>query len=157
MTRILTQPTTGKRWYDLVAGREGLAALCTACFLATSITGAPAQEQTASKFDAATVLTLASIDAQTNIADFLSSDVPAPLRIAALRRAWTVDPAIRDFRGLQESDWDFNDPDSILGFGKLGPEVDVEKMVAQILGERTQVLASAPAHSRTLRAMLRLF
>jgi len=156
MSQAHTHLTTTKRWFSLPS-RENLAALSTACFLAASITSATAQEQAASKFDVATLPTLTAIDAQTNVANFLSSDVPVGLRIVALRRAWTVDPAIRDFKGLQESDWDFNDPDSILGFGNLGSEVDVEKMVAQIFGERTQVLASAPEHPRTLRAMLRLF
>jgi hypothetical protein len=41
--------------------------------------------------------------------------------IPALRRAWTVDPAIRDFKGLQENDWNFNDPNSTPSFGELGP------------------------------------
>jgi hypothetical protein len=34
--------------------------------------------------------------------------VPQDLARAALRRAWTVDPAIRDFVGLFENCWDFN-------------------------------------------------
>jgi hypothetical protein len=81
------------------------------------------------------------------------------VRLAALRRTWTVDPAIRDFWGVQEQDWDFSDPDSILGFGKLGPEVDLEQMVTQILGETRQVMAQAPEHQPALftRVMLRLF
>lgn len=61
--------------------------------------------------------------------------MPAELQRAALRRAWVMDRAIRDFREMTENDWDFDHPDSILGFGALGPEVDIRKMVAQILGE----------------------
>jgi hypothetical protein len=45
-----------------------------------------------------------------------------------------VDPAIRDFRGMQENGWDFDRPDGMPGFGELGSEVDVRQMVAQILG-----------------------
>jgi len=95
--------------------------------------GAPAV--TASGFDAATLPPIESIDAQTDITVFLQSVVPQELRLAALRRAWTVDPAIRDFKGPQENDWNFNDPNSIPGFGEVGPEVDVKGMVAKILGE----------------------
>ena len=32
-------------------------------------------------------------------------------------------------------DWNFNDPNSKPGFGDLGPEVDVKRMVAEIFGE----------------------
>jgi len=95
--------------------------------------GAPAV--IASGFDAATLPPIESIDAQTDITVFLQSVVPQELRLAALRRAWTVDPAIRDFKGPQENDWNFNDPNSIPGFGELGPEVGVKGMVAKILGE----------------------
>jgi hypothetical protein len=100
---------------------------------------------------------LDSIDAQSDITVFLGDDVPAPLRLAALRRAWSADPAIRDFRGLQESDWDFDDPDGIPGFGKLGPEVDVQRMAAHILGEMPQVVAQAPDRPPLLHIMLSLF
>jgi len=75
-----------------------------------------------------------SIDAQTDITVFLQSVVPQELRLAALRRAWTVDSRIRDFKGLQENDWNFYDPTGVPGFGELGPEVDVKRMLAEILG-----------------------
>jgi hypothetical protein len=95
--------------------------------------GAP--DVTARGFDLATSPPIESIDAQTDITVFLQSGVPDALRLAALRRAWTMDPAIRDFKGLQENDWNFNDPNSIPGFGELGPEIDVKRTVAEILGE----------------------
>jgi uncharacterized protein DUF3306 len=94
-----------------------------------------APEVTVSGFDAATLPPIESIDAQTDITVFLQSGVPAELRLAALRRAWTVDPAIRDLKGPQENDWNFNDPNGIPGFGELGPEVDAKGKVAEILGE----------------------
>jgi hypothetical protein len=109
--------------------------------------GAP--EVTASEFDPATVPPIESIDAQTDITVFLQKGVPDELRLAALRRAWTVDPAIRDFKVLQENDWNFNDPNSIPGFGDLGPGVDVKGMVAQILGEAPRVALAAEAARRT--------
>ena len=66
---------------------------------------------------------------------------------------------IRDYIGLREDDWYFNDPNNIPGFGEIGPEVDIEKMVAQILGETRQVMALAPEHQPALftRVMLLLF
>jgi hypothetical protein len=94
-----------------------------------------APEVTASGFDTATLLPIESIDAQTDITVFLRNGVPNELRLAALRRAWTADPVIRDFKGLQENDWNFNDLNSVPGFGELGPEVDVKRMVAEILGK----------------------
>jgi hypothetical protein len=111
-----------------------------------------------SAFDRDTLPSLDLIDAQTDIKVFLQSWVPEELRVAALRSAWTRDPAIRDFIGLQEMDWDFSDLNSILGFGELEPEVDSEKMVAQIFGEASPVVARGPERQPTLfsRVVLRL-
>jgi len=92
---------------------------------------APAEAE----FDLASLPSLDSIAADTDIRAFLQPGVPGALRHAALRRAWSADPAIRDFRGLQENDWDFNDPESIPGFGKLGPDFDVRKMVSRIFAD----------------------
>ena len=92
-------------------------------------------ELTALAFDPAILPSLDAIDAHTDITAFLRSDVPAALRLTALRRAWSADPAIRDFKGMQENGWDFDRPNGIPGFGELGPEVDVAQMVARILGD----------------------
>jgi Protein of unknown function (DUF3306) len=61
-----------------------------------------------------------SIVADSDIRPFLAAGVPAELTRAALRSAWTADPAIRDFIGIAESQWDFNAPATIPGFGPLG-------------------------------------
>jgi len=60
-----------------------------------------------------------SIDAATDITAFLRKGIPQELSRAALRRAWAADPAIRDFVGLAENAWDFNDPHAMPGFGPL--------------------------------------
>ncbi|MCC8977365.1 DUF3306 domain-containing protein [Bradyrhizobium acaciae] len=60
-----------------------------------------------------------SIDAATDITAFLRKGIPLELSRAALRRAWSADPAIRDFVGLAENAWDFNDPNAMSGFGPL--------------------------------------
>ena len=60
-----------------------------------------------------------SIEAGSDISAFLAPGVPTALSQAALRRAWSADPAIRDFIGLSENSWDFNAPGGVPGFGPL--------------------------------------
>jgi hypothetical protein len=97
--------------------------------------------------DLAALPPLASIDARTDITVFLQNGVPDGLRLAALRRAWITDPAIRDFKGLVENDWDFDGPNSVPGFGPLSPELDVNQMVARIIGTSRRVLTSTRSTS----------
>lgn len=70
-------------------------------------------------FDPADLPPIESIGADSDIRPFLAAGVPAELTRVALRSAWAADPAIRDFIGIAESQWDFNDPDAIPGFGPL--------------------------------------
>src|SRR5262245_55936494 len=70
-----------------------------------------------SGFDPASLPSLESICAETDIRAFLAAGVPPELTRAALQRAWTADPKIRDFVGLAENAWDFNAPGSMPGFG----------------------------------------
>ena len=84
-------------------------------------------------FDPASLPPIQSITAETDIRGFLGAGVPSELTRAALRRAWACDPAIRNFVGLADYDWDFNAPDSIAGFGPLRTTDDVAKMAAQLL------------------------
>jgi hypothetical protein len=67
-------------------------------------------------FDPASLPSIESIDAATDIRPFLEGCVPDALRHAALRSTWRADPAIRDFVGIAENQWDFNDPATIPGF-----------------------------------------
>jgi hypothetical protein len=87
------------------------------------------------EFDLSTLPPIDSITAATDIRAFLAPGVPPELTRAALRRAWVADPAIRDFVGIAENQWDFNDPNAIPGFGSLGPLDDVRRLVAQVIGE----------------------
>jgi hypothetical protein len=101
-------------------------------------------------FNPATLPSLDSIGAQTDIRAFLQAGVPSALRLAALRRAWAADPAILNFKGLAENDWDFTATDSMRGFGELDPGTDVKKMLAQMFdqtprAEETPVAAPTPA------------
>lgn len=85
------------------------------------------------EFDPATLPSIDSIVASSDIRAFLQGGVPPGLTRAALRRAWSADPAIRDFVGLSENSWDFNATDSMPGFGPLDPE-DARRIAAQFFG-----------------------
>jgi hypothetical protein len=77
-----------------------------------------------------------SIDAATDISAFLRKGIPQELSRAALRRAWTADPAIRDFVGLAENAWDFNDPNAMPGFGPLDCSAkQIDALVGRIVGD----------------------
>jgi hypothetical protein len=97
---------------------------------------APAPSDAKPAFDITSLPSLESITAATDVRAFLAPGVPAELTRAALRRAWTADPAIRDFKGLAENDWDFTDPKAMAGFTDLPADYDVKKLVAQIFGEK---------------------
>ena len=95
-------------------------------------------------FDPASLPSIGSITADTDIVGFLKSGVPTALTRAALRRAWTSDPAIRDFIGIAENQWDFNDPNGISGFGRLDATESGVIFLAQVSstpGEMPDLLA----------------
>ena len=51
-----------------------------------------------------------SIGPDSDVRVFLAPNVPDDLARAALRRAWTADPAIRSFVGIAENQWNDNAP-----------------------------------------------
>ena len=85
--------------------------------------------------DLASLPPIESITAQTDIRPFLAPGVPREMAAAALRRAWSADPAIRDFVGLSDYAWDFHAPGSMPGFGPLEMTDDLRQVVARILGD----------------------
>ncbi|MEA2896349.1 MAG: hypothetical protein QOJ84_1964 [Bradyrhizobium sp.] len=93
----------------------------------------PTDSPASATFDLASLPPLQSIGAGTDIRSFLGSSVPVELTRAALRRAWVTDPAIRDFIGIAESQWDFNDPTAMPGFGPLLAE-DIPDLARQACG-----------------------
>jgi hypothetical protein len=102
---------------------------------------APASAETA--FDLTSLPPIESIEAETDISGFLSPGVPSDLTRAALRRAWTSDPKIRNFVGLADYDWDFNAAGSMAGFGPLEIAAEVRKVAAGIAeADRTGAEAS---------------
>jgi hypothetical protein len=84
-------------------------------------------------FDPASLPPIESLTAESDFAAFLRKGVPAALRHAALRKAWSLDPAIRDFVGPADYAWDFNAPDGVPGFS-LDLPGDAQRMAARMLG-----------------------
>jgi hypothetical protein len=98
----------------------------------------------ADELDLSALPPLDSITSATDVTAFLRKGVPQSLTREALRRAWSADPAIRDFVGLAENAWDFNDPNAMHGFGPLDytPE-QVRELVAKIVGDVKRVVEEA--------------
>jgi hypothetical protein len=94
-------------------------------------------------FDPASLPPIESISAESDIRAFLKPGVPPELTHAALRRAWSADPAIRDFVGLVENGWDFNDPNGIPGFGPI-PAGDVAQLLTRVIGTPAPTEPDAP-------------
>jgi hypothetical protein len=103
--------------------------------IAKADAAAPAQPIAPESFDLSKLPSLDDITAETDVTAFLRPGVPTGLARAALRRAWSSDPAVREFVGLQENDWVFNPPGAAEGFGPLGPEHDIDKLLKQVFGE----------------------
>lgn len=99
--------------------------------------------ETAPPFDPASLPPIESIVAGTDIRAFLQKGVPAALTKAALRRAWTSDPAIRDFIEIAENQWDFTDPTAIPGFGPLQAGDSLRQLVGQAMGKLPEPAGAA--------------
>ena len=113
---------------------------------------APPDQDAATKapgaLDLAKLPSLDSITAATDIRAFLTPGVPAELARAALRRAWVADPAIRDFVGIAENQWDFTAAGGAPGFGPLEASEEIRRLVARIVGDEPAE-APPPAPART--------
>lgn len=105
----------------------------------------PEAEQGSTGTDISSLPAIESIDAATDITAFLHKGIPQELSRAALRRAWTSDPAIRDFVGLAENAWDFNEANAMPGFGPLDYSAEqLERLGRQIVGRMAQAGESLP-------------
>lgn len=93
----------------------------------------PVAEEAEPEFDLSTLPSLEDITGTSDMSVFLQKGVPEALKNAALRRAWALDPFIRDHVGPVECGWDFNDPNAMPGFGLLEDSVDRTEMLRQIL------------------------
>ncbi len=70
----------------------------------------------------------------SDITGFLQQGVPEELKRLALRKIWSLDPAIRDFVEVAENQFDWNAVDGVPGFGELPAGVDLEALLAQAIG-----------------------
>ena len=102
------------------------------------------QDEVGESFDPASLPSIETITVDTDIRGFLQSRVPAALTRAALRQAWATDPAIRDFIGIAENQWDFNDPTAMPGFGPMQEMDDVPALLARALGGRDELADMIP-------------
>ena len=112
---------------------------------AASAEPAPIEEERESEFDLSSLPSIDEINPATDITAFLSKGIPPELSRAALRRAWASDPAIRDFVGLAENAWDFNDPTAMPGFGPLDcSSEELAALVDRIVGGVREAVQSLP-------------
>src|SRR5271168_4420211 len=95
-------------------------------------------------FDPATLPSIESITATSDVRAFLAPGVPEELTRAALRRVWVTDPTIRHFIGIAENQWDFTKPDGVPGFGSLELTPELRRMVASLIGDAPQKAARLP-------------
>ena len=118
----------------------------------TSVAQPQADAAAEEPFDPASLPSIEAITADTDIRAFLQSRVPAGLTRAALQRAWAADPAIRDFIGIAENQWDFNDPNAIPGFGPLQSD-NGSTLLARAIGTSNDgpktILEISPAVGQT--------
>ena len=85
--------------------------------------------------DPASLPPLESLTVESDFSAFLKPGVPTLLRNAALRRMWSLDPAIRDYIGPVDYQWDFNTPGG-LPFGFANELTgDISKLLAQAIGK----------------------
>ena len=89
-----------------------------------------------------------SIDASTDLSQWLRKRVPDAWRQAALKRVWATDPAISQFTGLAENSWDWNAPDGVPGFGPLSPTHDVAQLLERVIGRVSE--SGAPESEKTV-------
>jgi hypothetical protein len=83
------------------------------------------------------------LTAESSVAAFLRKGVPLELQRRALRAAWSLDPAIRDFVEVAENQWNWNVPGGVPGSGELAAGTDLGELLAQATG-RITVPAAEP-------------
>ncbi len=90
------------------------------------------------EFDVASLPPIESLTTESDFSVFLKPGVPQALRTAALRKAWTADPLIRDYMSPLDYAWDFNTPGGLPhGFSNVLAETGeaLRKLISQAIGE----------------------
>ncbi len=95
----------------------------------------PPEPETETEIDLASLPRIEDLTIASDVTAFLRKGVPAVLRNAALRRMWSLDPAIRDFIGPADYAWDWNTPGGAPGYmADIASGPDVEALADRILG-----------------------
>ena len=83
---------------------------------------------------------LEDVTADGDLSAFLRKGVPTALKNEAMRKMWSLDPAIRNHVGLAEYAWNFNQPGAMPGFGPL----EAGKSVADFLSSVSREAPTQP-------------
>ncbi|GAA0282221.1 hypothetical protein LNAOJCKE_1431 [Methylorubrum aminovorans] len=121
---------------DTAATGEALAAALSDETAPPMVAEADAGSEPASAPDdlLASLPSLDDLTPETDLTAFLQAGVPTALRNAALRRMWSLDPAIRDFVSeAREYAYDWNTPGGVPGMGPLLPTDDVKAMLKRVI------------------------
>lgn len=87
---------------------------------------------------------LETLTSETDLAPFLRAGIPKLLRNAALRRMWSLDPAIRDYVSeAREYAYDWNVVGGVPGQGPMLPTDDIAAMLRDIFEGTPQVIPEA--------------
>jgi len=104
---------------------------CTAPAAAGEAAAPPEAEQ---PVDLSALPKLEDLTPASDISTFLRKGVPVGLRNAALRRIWSLDPAIRDYTGPVDYGWDWNTPGGVPDFvADIGETPAVRRLVEGML------------------------
>lgn len=93
---------------------------------------------------------VSNLTANSDLSQFLRAGVPASLRREALRRMWSIDPAIRDFVGeARDYSYDWNVPGGVPVSGPLlpgdAPEATLARMFSRLQSDGPEPEAAAEA------------
>ncbi len=91
-------------------------------------------------FDLTTLPRVEDLTQTSDFAQFLQKGVPDELKRMALRRAWSLDPGIRDFVEVAENQYDWNVAGGVPGFGELDPGTDLKALLMQATGQMPEPL-----------------
>lgn len=100
----------------------------------------PDAREPAEPFDLSLLPRIEDLTDASDIKAFLQKGVPDALRNAALRRAWALDPMVRDYVGdALDYAWDWNVAGGVPGSGELQAGTDIARMVQQVFGDAPEL------------------
>ncbi len=93
-------------------------------------------------FDVTKLPKIDDLTASSDIAAFLQKGVPEELKRLAMKRIWSLDPAIRDFIEVAENQYDWNAVGGVPGFGEMTPGTDIAALLRQAIGQTPEPLVA---------------